>query len=153
MENYKDLQFMALALKEAEKAKECDEVPVGAVIVKGDKLIASSFNMVEKNKSCIMHAEIRVILEAQKKLDSWRLTDCSLYVTLEPCLMCCGAVILSRIKRLVYGAKDPKAGAVDSLYNTLDDKRLNHNVDVLSGIMESEASVLLKSFFKNKRNG
>ncbi len=151
MENYKDFQYMKLALKEATNAYDCNEVPVGAIIVKDDRIIASSFNSMEKGKSCIMHAEIRVILEAQKKLDNWRLTDCSLYVTLEPCLMCCGAMILSRIKRLIYGAKDPKTGAVNSLYSTLNDKRLNHNVDVLSGIMELESSRLLKGFFKGKR--
>jgi tRNA(adenine34) deaminase len=100
-----------------------------------------------------MHAEIKVILEAQKKLNNWRLEGCSLYVTLEPCLMCCGAIVLSRIKRLVYGAKAPKAGAVNSLYNTLNDERLNHNVEIVAGIMELESSLLLKDFFKEKRDG
>ena len=142
---------MKLALEEAKKAKECDEVPIGAIIVKNNEIISLSFNTVEKDKSIIMHAEIKAILEAQKKLDSWRLEGCSLYVTLEPCLMCCGAIVLSRIKRLVYGAKDLKTGAVNSLYNTLNDKRLNHNVEVVQGVMELESSLLLKDFFKDKR--
>lgn len=146
-------KFMKLALEEAKKAKEEGEVPIGAIIVIDNMPVASSFNTVEKDKSSMMHAEIKVILEAQKRLDNWRLTDCSLYVTLEPCLMCCGAIILSRINRLVYGAKDPKAGAVNSLYNTLNDERLNHNVDIVSGVMELESSLLLKDFFKEKRNG
>ncbi len=153
MNYHHDVKFMELALGEAKKAKEEGEVPIGAIVVLGNRLIASSFNTVEKDKSSIMHAEIKVILEAQKKLNNWRLEGCSLYVTLEPCLMCCGAIVLSRIKRLVYGAKAPKAGAVNSLYNTLNDERLNHNVEIVAGIMELESSLLLKDFFKEKRDG
>ncbi|MCL4321364.1 MAG: tRNA adenosine(34) deaminase TadA [Deltaproteobacteria bacterium] len=151
MNYHNDIKFMELALGEAKKAKEEGEVPVGAIITIDNRLIASSFNTVEKDKSSIMHAEIKVILEAQKKLSNWRLEGCSLYVTLEPCLMCCGAIVLSRIKRLVYGAKDLKTGAADSLYSTLNDKRLNHNVEVIPGVMELESSLLLKGFFKEKR--
>ncbi len=149
--NSNHIKFMELALEEAKKAKECDEVPIGAIITIDDKLVASSFNTVENDKSSIMHAEIKVILEAQKKLGNWRLEGCSLYVTLEPCLMCCGAIVLSRIKRLVYGARDIKTGAVNSLYNILNDKRLSRNVEVVAGIMELESSILLKDFFKEKR--
>jgi tRNA(adenine34) deaminase len=137
--------FMKLALKKAEKALETDEVPVGAVIANSSgKIISSGFNTVEKNGSCIMHAEIKAILKAQKKLENWRLDGCVLYVTLEPCIMCCGAILLSRISKVVFGAADPKGGFSSSL--------LNGKIEVASGIMEKESSLLLKSFFKSKRD-
>lgn len=151
MDNYSDIKFMRLALDEAEKAGGCNEVPVGAVIIKNGELVAAAFNTVEADKSSVMHAEIKAILKAQERLDNWRLTDCTLYVTLEPCLMCCGAILLSRITRLVYGAKDPKAGAAGSLYDTLRDERLNHRVETAGGVMETESSQLLKEFFMGKR--
>ncbi|MHB8232804.1 MAG: nucleoside deaminase [bacterium] len=135
---------MKAALEEAEKAAEADEVPVGAVIVNGGgKIISSGFNTVEKDGSCIMHAEINAILDAQKKLENWRLDKCILYVTLEPCIMCCGAILLSRITKLVYGTIDPKGGSASMI--------LNDKIEVVSGIMEEESSLLLKSFFKSKR--
>ncbi len=139
-----DKYFMEVSLKEAEKALKSDEVPVGAVIVgrKGE-IISSGFNTVEKDISCIRHAEINAILEAQSKLKNWRLDECSIYVTLEPCIMCCGAIILSRIPRLVYAAPDPKGG---SSMSTLAGK-----IEIVSGIMEEESSNMLKSFFKSKR--
>ncbi|MHB1660790.1 MAG: nucleoside deaminase [bacterium] len=145
MKRYDNNYFMGLALEEAKKAVGADEVPVGAVIVSGEgEIISSAFNTVEKDGSCIMHAEIKAILEAQKKLNNWRLDGCALYVTLEPCIMCCGAIILSRITKLVYGTIDPKGGSSSAIFN---DK-----IEVVAGIMEEESSLLLKSFFKSKRD-
>lgn len=142
---YEDALFMNLALKEAKKAKEADEVPVGAVIINREgEIISSAFNTVEKDGSCLMHAEIKAILEAQKKLNNWRLDKCALYVTLEPCIMCCGAIILSRITKLVYSTIDPKGGSSSMI--------LNDKIEVVSGIMEEESSSLLKNFFKSKRD-
>ncbi len=146
-----DQYFMELALRKAKKAKEKGEVPVGAVIVKNGIVVSASNNSVEKDLSSLMHAEIKAIYRAQKELENWRLTGCVLYVTLEPCLMCCGAILLSRIKKLVYAAADPKGGAAASLYRTLEDARLNHRVEVVSGVMETEAAALLADFFKEKR--
>jgi tRNA(adenine34) deaminase len=135
---------MNLALEEAKKAAEADEVPVGAVIVnERGEIISSAFNTVEEDGSCIMHAEIKAILNAGKKLGNWRLDECSLYVTLEPCIMCCGAIILSRIQRTVYGTIDPKGGSSSAI--------LQGKIEVVPGIMEEESSLLLKSFFKSKR--
>ncbi len=148
-----DGYFMREAIKEARKALKKDEVPVGAVIIKNGSVIARAHNSVEKNMSSLMHAEIKAIKIAQKKTKNWRLTGCELYVTLEPCLMCSGAIILSRISRLVYGARDPKAGAVESLYKTLSNKRLNHRVEITGGILEKESSSLLKTFFRERRKG
>ena len=141
---YDDNYFMNLALEEAKKAVEADEVPVGAVIASGEgEIISSAFNTVEKDGSCIMHAEIKAILDAQKQLENWRLDECSLYVTLEPCIMCCGAILLSRISKVVYGTIDPKGGSTSTI--------LSGKIEVISGIMEEESSLLLKSFFKSKR--
>ncbi len=141
---YDDNYFMNLALEEANKAANADEVPVGAVIVNGGgEIISSAFNTVEKDVSCIMHAEIKAILNAQKQLENWRLDECSLYVTLEPCIMCCGAILLSRISKVVYGTIDPKGGSASTI--------LNGKIEVISGIMEEKSSLLLKSFFKSKR--
>ncbi len=144
MNKFDDKYFMNFALKEAEKALDGDEVPVGAVIISGGgEVISSAFNTVESNISCIMHAEINAILAAQKKLRNWRLDECSLYVTLEPCIMCCGAILLSRIGKVVYGASDPKGGVSSSI--------LGGKIEIISGIMDEESSLLLKSFFKSKR--
>ncbi|MGC8554035.1 MAG: nucleoside deaminase [Candidatus Acidulodesulfobacterium sp.] len=144
MDKLDDKYFMNLALKEAENALNGDEVPVGAVIASaGGEVISSAFNTVESDVSCIMHAEINAILAAQKKLNNWRLDECSLYVTLEPCIMCCGAILLSRIGRVVYGASDPKGGASSSI--------LGGKIELIGGIMENYSSILLKSFFKSKR--
>ncbi len=148
----RDKYFMKAALEEAAKSYQMGEVPVGAVIVKNNKIISAASNSVEKDLSSVMHAEIKAIILAQKILNSWRLSGCTLYVTLEPCLMCCGAIILSRMDKVIYAADDPKAGAVNSLYNTLSDKRLNHNPEILSGILKEESSALLKKFFQAKRN-
>lgn len=145
------IKYMRLALKEAQKAKEIDEVPIGAVIVLNGKVIAKAHNLREKNQSSTAHAEVLAINKACKKLNSWRLNGCVLYVTLEPCTMCIGASILSRVDGIVYGAKDPKGGSLGSLYDITLIKGFNHYPWVVSGVCKEESSDLLKTFFKNKR--
>ncbi len=147
----KDEKFMKVALKEAYKSFELDEVPVGVVIVKDDKIIARGHNLRETKQDPTGHAEIIAIKKTSKKLKSWRLIDCTLYVTLEPCSMCAGAIMWSRIKRVVYGAKDIKGGAIGSSFNLFEQKGINHKPEVTSGVLENEASTLLKDFFKLKR--
>jgi tRNA(adenine34) deaminase len=147
-----NLQYMSLALKLAEKAKSKKEVPVGAVIVLNNKVIATGFNMREKKQNALLHAEIVAIDKACKKLKSWRLENCELYVTLEPCSMCAGAIINSRVKKVYFGAYDPKGGACGSVVNLLNNKTFNHNPEVVGGIMESECASILTNFFKQKRN-
>ena len=145
-------KFMLQALKEANKAKLKDEVPVGCVIVKDNKIIARGHNIKEKNKNALLHAEIVTLQKAYKKLDAWRLEDCELYVTLEPCIMCAGAIVHSRIKKVYFGATDPKAGAIMSIDNIFDNEKLNHKVSYENGILEEECSKILKDYFKEKRN-
>ncbi len=147
----KDEKFMKIALKEANKSFQLDEVPVGVVIVKDDKIIARGHNLRETKQDPTGHAEIIAIKKASKKLKSWRLIDCTMYVTLEPCSMCAGAIMWSRIKRVVYGAKDIKGGAIGSSFNLFEQKGINHKPEVTSGVLEDEASTLLKDFFKLKR--
>ncbi|MEB6551250.1 tRNA adenosine(34) deaminase TadA [Heyndrickxia sporothermodurans] len=142
---------MNLAIKEAIKAKEKEEVPIGAVIVLNGEVIASAHNLRETTQNAITHAEILAIQEACNKVESWRLEDADLYVTLEPCPMCSGAIILSRIKRVVYGASDPKAGCAGTLMNLLNDCRFNHQSEVVSGVLENECSEMLSNFFKEIR--
>lgn len=146
-----DEYYMKLAIKEAIKAKEKEEVPIGAVIVLNGEVIASAHNLRETTQNAITHAEILAIQEACKKVESWRLEDAELFVTLEPCPMCSGAIILSRIKRVVYGASDPKAGCAGTLMNLLNDCRFNHQSAVVSGVLENECSEMLSSFFKEIR--
>lgn len=146
-----DRYFMELALKEAKKAYKLGEVPIGAIIVRENKVIAKAFNRREVDKSALSHAEVLAIKEACKELGGWRLIGCTLYVTLEPCLMCAGAIINSRIERVVYAADDTKAGAIRSLYRVLEDSRLNHQVEVVEGILKEESSSLLKQFFAQLR--
>jgi len=142
--------YMKKALAEATKAFDKGEAPVGAVIVKEGKIIARAHNIREIKKDPIAHAELLVIRKASKKLDAWRLTDCDLYVTLEPCPMCAGAIIQSRIRRLYYGADDPKAGASGSVVNLFEND-FNHKVEIYRGIMQEECSRVLKEFFKELR--
>jgi tRNA(adenine34) deaminase len=144
--------YMRLAIKEAEKAGQIDEVPVGAVLVaqNGD-ILASAYNQVIQKKDPSAHAELSVIRIASKKINNYRLIGTILYVTLEPCVMCMGAIIHARISTLVFGAKDPKWGAAGSLYNLADDKRLNHKIELFGGICESECASLLQDFFKKRR--
>lgn len=145
-------KFMQEALKEAQKAYEKLEVPVGCVIVKDGKIIARAYNIKETKFDTTKHAEIIAIQKASKKLKSWRLIDCEMYVTLEPCSMCAGAIINSRIKKLYFGAKDEKTGAVGSVLNLLKDYKFNHNVEIESGLLEDECSYILKQFFRDLRN-
>lgn len=140
-------KYMALALKEAEKAFHKNEVPVGCIIVKDDKVIARAHNLRQTKKSVLGHAEIIAIEKASKKLNSWILEDCIMYVTLEPCPMCAGTILQSRIKKLVYAAPEPKFGACGSVIN-LFEKKFNHEVEVISGILQERSAQLLKNFFQ-----
>ena len=146
-----DSKWMKAALAEAKKARSEGEVPVGAVIVKSETIIGRGHNQVEGLKDPTAHAEILAIGAAATTLDSRRLEGATLYVTLEPCTMCAGAIVLSRLERLVFGASDPKTGACGSLMNVPRDERLNHNVKIESGFMEDECSFLLRSFFEELR--
>lgn len=143
--------WMRLALEQAKKAYDQDEVPIGAVIVRHGKILAIAHNEKEKHQDPTAHAEILAIKRAAENIGHWRLEDAILYVTLEPCPMCAGAIIQSRLKHLVYGANDPKGGAVESVASILSEKRWNHRVEVTSGILEEECSQLLKDFFRGKR--
>lgn len=142
---------MKLAIKEAKKAEAIDEVPIGAVIVYQDQVIGRGYNQRERKQSSLAHAEILAIHEANKELNSWRLEGATLYVTLEPCQMCAGALIQSRIKRVVYGASDYKAGCAGSLMNLLEENQFNHQVEVTRGVMQAETSAMLTNFFKRLR--
>ena len=144
-------KFMKEALKEAKKAYDKLEVPVGAVIVKNGKVIARSHNLKETKKDTTKHAEILVIEKASKKLGAWRLLDCDMYVTLEPCSMCAGAIINARIKKLYIGTLDDKTGAAGSVLNLFEDYKFNHNVKLEKGILEKECEKILKEFFKDLR--
>ena len=143
--------YMKQALKEAEKAYKKLEVPVGAVIVKDGKIIARAHNQKETRTDTTKHAEILAIQKASKKLESWRLIDCEMYVTLEPCSMCAGALINSRIKKVYIGASDKKTGAVGSVFNLLEDYTFNHKVEYEKGILKEECENMLKDFFKELR--
>ena len=144
-------KFMKAAIKEAQKASEKLEVPVGCVIVKDGKIIARAHNQKEGKKDTTKHAEIMAIQKASKKLDAWRLLDCEMYVTLEPCSMCAGAIINSRIKKLYIGTMDEKTGAAGSVFNLFKDYKFNHEVEVETGIMQEECEYVLKEFFKKLR--
>lgn len=143
--------YMKQALKEAEKAYRKLEVPVGAVIVKDGKIIARAHNQKETKTDTTKHAEILAIQKASKKLNSWRLIDCEMYVTLEPCSMCAGALINSRIKKVYIGASDQKTGAVGSVFNLLEDYTFNHKVEYEKGVLQDECESILKEFFKELR--
>lgn len=144
-------KFMWQAIKEAQKAYSLGEVPVGAIIVKDNKIVARAYNRKETGKDTTKHAEILAIQKASKKLETWRLLDCEMYVTLEPCSMCAGAMIQSRLKKVYIGAMDPKTGACGSVLNLLQDYKFNHQVEVESGVLEMECEELLKQFFKELR--
>jgi len=144
--------FMQLALQEAEAAAEEGEVPVGAVIVHGERrMIASDHNRREQLRDPTAHAEMLAITQAAEALGSWRLDDCTLYVTLEPCPMCAGAIVQARIPRVVYGADDPKTGAVRSLFKLLNDVRMNHQCSVVSGVLSEPCGNVLSRFFQRQR--
>jgi tRNA(adenine34) deaminase len=142
---------MRRAIQEAGKAFEKDEVPVGAVVVHENRIIGKGYNQTETLQDPTAHAEMIAISAAANTLQSWRLNGCTLVVTLEPCAMCAGAAVLARIQNLVFGAWDPKAGACGSLRNLVQDQRLNHRIEVVSGVLEDEVAELMKSFFQNLR--
>lgn len=146
-----DVAFMRAALEEAEAAPAHGDVPIGAVVVVAGEVVARGHNRREVDADPTAHAELLAIREAARQLGSWRLDGATLYVTLEPCPMCAGALVLARLPRLVYGATDPKAGAVGSLYDLVDDPRLNHRVDVTSGVLATEGARLLTDFFRTRR--
>lgn len=146
-------RFMSAALQEAGKALEQDEVPIGAVVVFENKIIGRGFNQVERLKDATAHAEMIAITAAENHIGDWRLSDCDIYVTVEPCLMCAGAILSSRIKRIFFGVFDPKFGACGSVYNVAQEGKINHKAEVYSGLLEQESSLLLQEFFKKKRTG
>ncbi|ABY41286.1 tRNA adenosine(34) deaminase TadA [Bacillus mycoides] len=147
----RDIYFMQLAIEEAKKAEAIQEVPIGAVIVLDGEVISVAHNLRETEQRSIAHAELLAIDEACKKLGTWRLEDATLYVTLEPCPMCAGGIVLSRIKRVVYGASDPKGGCAGTLMNLLTDERFNHQCEVVPGVLEEECGTLLTIFFRELR--
>ena len=147
-----DEHYMKLALQQAQQAAESDEVPVGAVIVHGERTIALAHNQREQLNDPTAHAEMIAITQAAEAIGDWRLENCTLYVTLEPCLMCAGAILQARMGRLVYGAADPKAGAVESLFQTMADTRLNHQVETTAGILAQESGEILTRFFQGQRS-
>ncbi len=142
---------MQMAIDEAMKAKLLGEVPIGAIIVHNDKVIARAHNLRETTQNAVTHAELSAIQDACSELGSWRLEETTLYVTLEPCPMCAGAILQSRIPRVVYGARDLKGGCVDSLYRLLNDPRFNHECEVTEGVLGDECGEMLTSFFKDIR--
>ncbi|EKN67057.1 tRNA specific adenosine deaminase [Neobacillus bataviensis LMG 21833] len=147
-----DEYFMMEAIKEAKKAEELNEVPIGAVIVHNGTIVARAHNLRESEQNALAHAELLAIDHACRKTGSWRLEDATLYVTLEPCPMCSGAIILSRVKRVVYGAGDPKGGCVGTLMNLVQDPRFNHQSEVTKGVLEAECGQLLSDFFRKIRD-
>jgi len=146
-----DEQYMRIAIDQAKIAEENDDVPIGAVIVYKDQIIGKAYNQKEQLKDPTAHAEIIALTQAAAYMQTWRLNDCTMYVTLEPCPMCAGALVLARIDRLVYGCDDPKTGAVKSLYNIVQDERLNHRLDVNGGVLADECAELLQRFFQKRR--
>jgi tRNA(adenine34) deaminase len=147
-----DNYWMGVALRESKKAAERGEVPIGALIVRDGKVMGRGYNLREANRDPVAHAEIIAIRKAAKKEKSWRLCGATVYVTLEPCIMCMGAMILARVERVVFGCHDPKGGAAGSLYDLSDDPRLNHRMEVTKGVREAECAAILSAFFAALRN-
>ncbi|HET7580565.1 MAG TPA: tRNA adenosine(34) deaminase TadA [Bacillales bacterium] len=147
-----DEKYMREAIEQAKRAAVLGEVPIGAVIVKEDKIMASAFNLRESLQRATAHAELLAIEKACEATGFWRLTDCTLYVTLEPCAMCSGAIVQSRIERVVYGASDPKGGCAGTLMNLLEEDRFNHRAEVVPGVLGEECGTMLSNFFKALRN-
>jgi len=146
-----DESFMREALRLAKKAFEADEVPVGAVVVRQEKIIARSYNQVELLKDATAHAEMVALTEAEAAVGDWRLLDCDLYVTKEPCPMCAGAIVHTRIRRLIFGCPDPRGGAAGSILNLLQMPGLNHSCDITAGVLQEECAAILQEFFRKKR--
>jgi len=151
MEENQDEFYMRKAIDEAKKAGEAGEVPIGAIIVLNNEIIASGYNLRETEQNSLAHAEVLAINEACKKLGTWRLEEAELFVTLEPCPMCAGAIMLSRVKRVVYGAADPKGGCAGTFMNILQDERFNHQSEVVTGVLQEECGALLTQFFRELR--
>jgi tRNA(adenine34) deaminase len=149
MEN--DTTFMREALRLAEKAFKAEEVPVGTVVVRANKIIARAYNQVEMLKDATAHAEMLALTQAEAAVGDWRLVDCDLYVTKEPCPMCAGAIVHTRIRRVIFGCADVRAGAAGTVMNLLQNPALNHTCEITSGVLESECAQLLQTFFKTKR--
>ncbi|MBR3217227.1 MAG: tRNA adenosine(34) deaminase TadA [Exiguobacterium sp.] len=147
----RDERFMQLAIEEAKKAEAIGEVPIGCVIVKGDQVIATGHNRRETDRLAAAHAEMIAIETANETLENWRLEDCELYVTLEPCPMCAGAIVLSRVKRVIFGAHDPKGGCCGTLMNLVQDERFNHQAEVTENVLAEECGQLLTDFFRALR--
>lgn len=146
-----DEYYMKLAIEEAKKAQKLGEVPIGAIIVKNNEVIASAHNLRETAQLPTAHAEHIAIEHASKVVGSWRLEECKLYVTLEPCVMCAGAIVMSRIPKVVYGATDPKGGCSGSLMNLLEESQFNHRAEIVKGVLEQECGDLLRNFFRELR--
>lgn len=146
-----DEKYMKAALREAKKAYKLDEVPIGCVIVQNDKIIARGYNRRNTDKNTLAHAEIAAIKKASKKTGDWRLEDCTMYVTLEPCQMCAGAIVQSRLGKVVIGSMNPKAGCAGSVINLLQMKQFNHQVEMETGVLEEECSTMLSGFFQELR--
>lgn len=146
-----DQHWMQAAIAEAHLAEQLGEVPIGAVIVKDGQIIGRGHNLRESKHDPTAHAELEAIRDACERLDAWRLLDCTLYVTLEPCPMCAGAIVQSRVKRVVYGTQDPKAGCAGTLMNLLQEPRFNHETELTSGVLQSECAQLLTQFFRQLR--
>ncbi len=147
-----DESFMREALRQAQKANEAGEVPVGAVIVREGKIIARAYNQVELLKDATAHAEMLALTQAEAAVGDWRLTECDLYVTKEPCAMCAGALVHTRIRRVIFGCTDPAAGAAGSVMNLLQMPALNHRCDIASGVLQEECAAILQDFFRKRRN-
>ena len=147
-----DEHFMHEALRQAQKAYEADEVPVGSVVVRAGKIIARAYNQVELLKDATAHAEMLALTQAEAAVGDWRLTDCDLYVTKEPCAMCAGALVHVRIHRVIFGCADPRAGAAGSIINLLQLSSLNHQCDITSGVLKNECAMILQDFFRKKRS-
>jgi len=147
-----DEHFMREALRQAQKAFEASEVPVGAVVVRAGKIIARAYNQVELLKDATAHAEMLALTQAEAAVGDWRLTDCDLYVTKEPCPMCAGALVHTRVRRVIFGCTDPSAGAAGSVMNLLQMPTLNHRCDVASGVLQDECAAILQSFFRKLRD-
>lgn len=147
----RDEKYMKAAIREAKKAYALDEVPIGCVIVQNDRIIARGYNRRNTDKNTLAHAEMSAIKKASKKTGDWRLEDCTMYVTLEPCQMCAGAIVQSRLGKVVIGSMNPKAGCAGSVINLLQMKQFNHQVEMETGVLEEECSVMLSGFFQELR--
>ncbi len=151
IESAPDLSYMREALRQAEKASAADEVPVGAVVVREGKIIARAYNQMELLKDATAHAEMLALTQAEAAVADWRLADCDLYVTKEPCVMCAGAIVHTRIRRVIFGCSDPRSGGAGGIINLLQHPALNHHCEITAGVLQSECASILQDFFRKKR--